>query len=335
MRVSGYCFNDTELSQFIDSSLTIGNCDFTHRHAPVIDLNDLMDFFEELVGVFEVNADAEQSMIDIIQSDWNLFASEDIANAIMSEVLRNIGSALTINSMVVYNHEIQEVLTQWEKVKKSLKEEKRFFTDIDEFATGARLLSEFIKDTQDLAAGNLFYRARLITQGKSYYQKKDMGCPPKDKTTAGRANPIGIPYLYLSQDVETTFYEIRASYLDHLSVGKFLIQRNLKMVDFTRTWSLYLLFINNSIEEAVIQMKLFSAFSADLSKPLRRYDTEIEYVPTQYLCEYCKTLGADAICFNSSLHTQGINYVLFNPEDAECVEVKKHTIKKVILDDRT
>ena len=81
-------------------------------------------------------------------------------------------------------------------------------------------------------------------------------------------------------------------------------------------------------------MKLFSTFSDDLSKPLRRYDTEIEYVPTQYLCEYCKTLGADAICFNSSLHTQGINYVLFNQEDAECVEVKKHTIKKVCLDDK-
>ena len=51
-----------------------------------------------------------------------------------------------------------------------------------------------------------------------------MGCPPNKLTSSGRANPQGIPYLYLSKTPETTLYETRASYLDELSIGKFKIK---------------------------------------------------------------------------------------------------------------
>ena len=60
-----------------------------------------------------------------------------------------------------------------------------------------------------------------------------MGCPPIEKATAGRANPLGIPYLYLCHDAETTLYEVRAVYLDKVSVGKFVINSNLDIVDFS------------------------------------------------------------------------------------------------------
>ena len=42
--------------------------------------------------------------------------------------------------------------------------------------------------------------------------KEEMGCPPADMATAGRANPMGIPYLYLCKNEETTYYEVRALY---------------------------------------------------------------------------------------------------------------------------
>ena len=336
MKVSKDCFSDEELQRFVDSSAVTDVCDVTGNRAPVVDLDDLMDFFEELVSVFEADPDHEHSLLDTVQDDWSLFANANTARTLLEEILRRVASPLTVDTHVCYKHEVAEVLDQWDSVKESLKGKKRFFTEIDEFATGAKMLSEFITDKQDLTAGTALYRARLIPQNKTFFRKTDMGCPPKELTTAGRANPTGIPYLYLSQDVETTFYEIRATYLDRLSVGKFLVGRNLKMVDFTRTRSLYFLYtVDNSVADAIIKLKLFSAFSEDLSKPLRRFDTELEYVPTQYLCEYCKTMGADAISFNSSLHRQGVNFVLFNPEDAECVDVKKHVIRKVILEDKS
>ncbi len=52
--------------------------------------------------------------------------------------------------------------------------------------------------------------------------------------------------------------------------------------------------------------------SIDLSKPMRRYDNEIEYIPTQFICEFIKVFtGASGIKFSSSLHPSGNNFVIF------------------------
>ena len=182
--------------------------------------------------------------------------------------------------------------------------------------------------------GTVYYRSRVIPADKDYLSSKDMGCPPAEKATAGRANPIGIPYLYLCDNIDTTFYEIRAVYLDKVSVGRFVIQRDLDLVDFNTDTNLFYAFNsenNDSLIEVIKHKILFKKISADLSKPLRRYDTEIEYVPTQLICEYCKHNGADGIMFKSSLHKSGTNIVLFNKDDAKCTKVYVKEITNVTI----
>lgn len=73
--------------------------------------------------------------------------------------------------------------------------------------------------------------------------------------------------------------------------------------------------------------------SADLSIPLRRYDSEIEYIPTQFICEFIRNFtGADGILFNSSLHNGGKNVVLFGQDKVECISVKMYRITKVDIE---
>lgn len=167
---------------------------------------------------------------------------------------------------------------------------------------------------------------------------KEMGCPPKERATPGRANPLGIPYLYLCNKVETTYYEVRAVYLDRISIGRFRILRDLNIVDFSNKINLFYAYSgaesNEDLQEIVKRKILFDKISTDLSKPLRRFDTEIEYVPTQLICEYCKQNGADGIRFNSSLHQGGTNVVLFNSVDAKCTRVLTHEIKNVKIESR-
>ena len=202
---------------------------------------------------------------------------------------------------------------------------------MDEFAQ----YNYLAKGKHNLGAGTTLYRSRITPQGVDCLTTKEMGCPPSDKATAGRANTLGIPYLYLSDSAKTTYYEVRAVYLDRLSVGTFTIPESLSLVDFCDIINLYHAY-GDSVEplkEIVIKKKVIDSISKDLSKPLRRYDSEIEYVPTQLICELCKEyVHADGICFKSSLYPGGVNYVLFDPKAADCVSVESHEIGTIDID---
>lgn len=230
---------------------------------------------------------------------------------------------------MAYIQEVKDCLKVWDELKKEVQTEKRYFSNV-----GAFDWSAYIKSNVKINKGTVYYRSRVTPAGLKNLKPKDMGCPPASKATAGRANPIGIPYLYLCDNIDTTFYEVRAVYLDRISVGRFIIQRDLNLVNFSAETNLFYAFNsenNDSLIEVIKHKILFKKISADLSKPQRRYDTEIEYVPTQLICEYCKHIGADGIMFKSSLDQSGTNIVLFNNDDAKCTKVYLKEINKVII----
>jgi len=61
-----------------------------------------------------------------------------------------------------------------------------------------------------------------------------MGNPPNELAKSGRANPNGISYLYIANDV-TTLYEARASLFDYVSVGTFKLEEDIRVVDLSRS----------------------------------------------------------------------------------------------------
>ena len=66
---------------------------------------------------------------------------------------------------------------------------------------------------------------------------------------------------------------------------------------------------------------------------LSKNDSELDYIPTQFICEYIRYIkGADGILFDSSLHLTGKNIVLFEQDKVECVSVKKYIVTKVEID---
>jgi hypothetical protein len=159
----------------------------------------------------------------------------------------------------------------------------------------------------------------------------------KEKVLAGRANPQGIPFLYLSEAKSTTLYEIRASYLDEISIATFKIIEPIKLIDFTSALQVSIFDASqqfSTLDEFVIGILLKKKISADLSRPQRRYDSELEYIPTQFICEFIKHLtGADGIKFSSSLDSDiGNNIVLFATKKVECIAVERVRINKINID---
>jgi len=327
MLVCKNCFSDKELKAFIESFGKTGLCDVCKsENISVLELSELLDFFQEFLENFR-RSDSGIPLKSKIQENWSFFSSLDSASKILNAAIGKINTDIeSSNDLVDYKIDIVDNYTYWDILKEKLKWERRFLPDL-----------EFIQDlgwdgffnTQfELNSTNKLYRARVHHQsGQKAYDPADMMCPDPNISKGGRANPSGIPFLYLSDDENTVLYEVRASYLDELSIGEFSLKKGkVKIVDFTEDT---VLFQPNQVSGTIKSRLLRDRISRDLSKPMRRYDTEIEYIPTQFICEFIKIFtGASGIRFTSSLHPEGNNVVIFDQDIMECTKV---TLKKVSL----
>lgn len=326
MKICKNCFVDEEMQAAVcNESDTKGICDVCGQEGQLLDIEYFSDFFEEVLALFEPS-ETGIKVVDLIQQDWDIFSSIEVGLKILAYFLSSKDYGYSVDDKVSYSASMEDKLNVWDAVKKQVRESSRFFADLRAFRDMC-----LIMPNATIPRGSIFYRARVIPSGVKELSTEEMSCPPNAKATAGRANPLGIPYLYLCQDEETTFYEVRALYLDRLSVARFRLKEELEILDFTSKLSLYVAFANatESLSDVIVKQKLLQAISRDLSKPLRRYDTELEYVPTQLICEYCKLNGIDGIRFESSLHKGGINVVLFDAHSAECISVESKEIKNV------
>lgn len=75
-----------------------------------------------------------------------------------------------------------------------------------------------------------WHRSRICAEGLSY-QIEDMGPPPKRIASHGRANPAGIPYLYLASTPETSISEVRPHTGEKICVASFNVPIGAKLVD--------------------------------------------------------------------------------------------------------
>lgn len=332
MKVCSNCFADKEIKGFISSFQTIGECKICRSSdVHLIELKELLDFFQELIDNFEKSEHGEP-LRSKIQSNWSFFSSQKAASEILNNVLPHINTTiLSADDLVEYTSEVVDNYSYWEMVKEELKWTKRFFIN-----------TEYLEDlgwdgyfnTQyELKPNDKLYRARVHhASDQPVIHNDNMLCPPRENTLGGRANPMGIPYLYLSDNEETVLYEVRASYLDELSIGTFQLKpefERLRIVDFTEDTSL---FQPRMVTETIKARLLRDRISIDLSKPMRRYDSEIEYIPTQFICEFIKVYtGAGGIRFRSSLHPEGKNIVLFEDNKVDCVSVKRIKIASLRL----
>lgn len=330
MLICKECFADDELRAEVESNATTdGVCEVCGTKGRLIDFSYFADFFNAVLLLFEPNTEG-RTIVEVLQDEWHLFQDNRIARVILNSVLCSSNYGYSVDSHVSYSFRIKQRVLVWNRLKESVKHKSRFFTDIDELVR-----YKYLETNEGLRTGIKLFRSRVLPPYRKKFSHEEMGCPPPLLASAGRANPLGIPYLYLSESAKTTYFEVRAVYLDRLSVGTFRVVRNLHLVDFKYDVNLFVAFTDGSmsLEEVVIKKKVINAISADLSKPLRRYDSELEYVPTQLICEFCKEyIEADGICFKSSLYADGMNYVLFDPQDAQCIRVSTHEITKIDID---
>jgi hypothetical protein len=142
-----------------------------------------------------------------------------------------------------------------------------------------------------------------------------------------RVSPKGIACLYLSTDKETAMSEVRPWIGTILSLAKFNITRDLKIVDCSKSHGQKNAWLKGipagdpsfKIPEETILRKIWSDVDSAFSVPVSRNEDTTRYIPTQVIAEFIKSKKFDGLAYKSALSESGYNVALFDLEAAHFV----------------
>lgn len=221
------------------------------------------------------------------------------------------------------------------EIERKLKKEN-YFNFEDEIIT---ILKNYKNNcTAIVKKGKEFFRARIGYKDKKRslfigfegemvfvpYSNSQIGAPPPSLAGLGRINRAGVSYLYCASDKYTAISEIRPHPGDIVSIGKFLLKKDLLIFDLTESQFLNFYATDASLY-AFKQLNTLTELLQKVVPPSERQAYNI----TQLIADCIRKLDFDGILFPSSVG-QGHNIVLFNPinmiytyEEAEIVEVSE------------
>ncbi|WLG45220.1 RES family NAD+ phosphorylase [Pseudomonas sp. FP1740] len=294
---------------------------------PLVSPIQLREYFELLSGIYTQSEDGK-TLGEWFKADWNLFESLDLANTkdLLSDIFEdgNLPRSLFSPSSRCDS----DNLNKWEFLRKELMEENRFFPKgaIDSERI-TYLLSQLIYKA---ALPAKWYRARIQETDEAFPLEK-MGPPPKDKATHGRANPVGIPYLYMASNIETAITEIRPHTGEYVTVAEFELIEELKLADLRNPRRSVTPFpCTDEIEIASLRgdIDFLAKLGEELTRPVLPRSAAVDYIPSQYLCELIKNNGYDGVIYKSSVGNE-INIALFYPAKARGIQTIPHRVLQV------
>ncbi len=87
--------------------------------------------------------------------------------------------------------------------------------------------------------------------------------------------------------------------------------------------------------EYAINKEHLNKINDEMSKIMRRSDSALDYVPTQYITDFVKSIIHDDVAeyagieYKSVMHSDGYNLALFDPDLFECEETEVYRIDTI------
>lgn len=343
------CFSDLEIKASIESLNHKGEC-------PICGTKDIWiydsdsdlgnsDFEELLISIIEIykpEDDLEDNVPDVakqkieehIKQDWNIFKVNQIGVRIIIENLvatsmdldeRLLTQKVGIPSLFDETYLEQNSILgkyQWEDFRKYLRNENRFHVKY----LNLEIFAEVLADTISIIPqGTRLYRAR-VANDKNGYKPKEMGAPPDDIASAGRANSKGISCLYLANERKTTVKEIRAGAFDYVTIATFKLERDIKVVDLSVITHNSPFYATTDKVKFLINERHLRNIEKDLAKPVSKRDSDLDYLPTQYISDFAKFLGYDGVKYISTFDKNSYNLALFDAKVCSCTYKRNYEI---------
>ncbi|HBX38304.1 MAG TPA: hypothetical protein DEG76_13880 [Pseudohongiella sp.] len=331
------CFDDIHLSEHINKiAVRKGDCSYCGATTvSVITPDQLRDDFQAVAAAYlESQSEEARTLLDWFRVDWQMFSALDdnSASRLLCDILDDAGYEDRALTPVLSTNE--SPVMKWSEFRAELLTQNRFFfrQNLD-----LKSLEVFLNRLEVPAQeiGTPLFRARVWSSGKEF-QVAELGMPPPFLAKSGRANPIGIPYLYAASTPETAIAEVRPHPGDRVSVVSLRMGSAARLVDLRfprRTVSPFMTLAEEEIPEFRHQMEFFTHLEEELSRPVLPREADLEYLPTQYLCEFIKNCGYDGLVFRSSL-SDGVNVTLFNESHVEYLEKSVYEVTRLTYSQR-
>lgn len=328
------CFSDQGLKSRVEAASSAkGNCDFCDsRNIAVLDCEALSGPFEQLFELYVNHPTAEKSLKheqpvllhEHLRTYWKtLFNTTLLKDKDIKQLVNQIGRGTELFNADLFEQPVElsllvgtkavpaeDLELKWDLFSEEIKRTNRFF--ISEMIDTDTLNSVLARLVITYPVGTVFYRARI---SDTLLSIKELGKPPYELTTPGRANPVGIPYLYVSDSEETTLYETRVALHEGISIGKFVLTEPLNVISLKNiaNFGPFEILDRGFVTEEFIRFRPYlQKLENELSRPVRKQDVHLDYLPTQFLCEYIKSEGFDGVEYKSAMNENGYNLAIFN-----------------------
>ena len=298
-----------------------------------VEPHELNDLFATVANIYKESSDGEK-LIYWLRKDWGVFQISDSFGEDDSKTEGLLAAIFRDDEDVVEKKYHPSsgygsgILKTWNDLSDELRNRNRYFLDVE---LDSSRLDELLELLQAKDVPRKWYRARINEEGGVFPMEK-MGAPPGEVASHGRENPPGIPYLYIGSTVETSIAEIRPHTGEIANVAEFMIDSDkLKIVDLRKpkeTISPFALGDEDKIGALRSDIGFLERLGDELTRPVRPKLVPIEYVPSQYLCEFIKSSGWDGVLYRSSV-SDGFNLALFDQGKAKIKNVQKCSVEKV------
>ena len=321
MLCCGYCFDSKYLQDHIKvHESTVGNCNICPtQQVGLIAPSKLVDLFSPLLDLYQRVENNGSSLIELLRADWGLFSgrSNEHGMKVLRLVLEDPNFEFDRFENRLKTESDEEY--SWEDFKEELKHSNRYFPKSFPAHNELSQLLSFLSIHTDRNLVTL-YRARINKQS-GLYPVDSMGAPPSRLATAGRANPFGISYLYAASTENTAISELRPHKGDAITVAHFQLIGGLKLIDLRSPRATISPFRYSDDELKMIHSKLglLEKLGEELTKPVSLDSAHLEYLSSQYICEFIKYKGYDGVMYKSSLG-DGDNYAIFDTQKLKAVK---------------
>jgi len=353
------CFASRTLADYIRKNGAKATCGFCgSEDVYCIDPESLQELFGPVIQLYSTledfmpledwkSGEYTDSIYDKLNYDWSLFppygdqvdqysVEESLLKAIFPEDLRDGLQYSFLHSPVERqddywgdaNRSGVVLVEMWEQFCREIRDNNRFFPEKTVDLAAVRMLLRYVEET--LQKGTVLYRARISHDGRKH-PPSEMAKPLRQSSEAGRANPKGIPYLYVSSSARTAISEVRPFIKDRVTVGPFKSKHGLEVVDL-RSSTIGDPFRYGDHLRIVVDYLLFlRKLGEALSTAIAPRESDIAYVPTQYLSEFIKRSGYDGILYGSAMirDEHEYNLVIFTDEKVRCTSTALYEVAEI------